>query len=240
MLFHKKNIPNKFSFDIKMLPSKSRPKYFSKNNNKHKKDIFIRKQDIYIIKLIEKRINQNKLYANINIKNPVLNPFNNTILSNYCYDKNIKMKYDKKYNKNYSYDKHNTIAITKFNKLIKNKIYSDDNSSKNNKNILQLITEINKQNNDINKFFFKNKINYNKTLYSSIFKLPLIGNNKNRIFINKRNIINDDSLNDKNNYNPIIMKSTDNNENIKNNNGNKIYYESVFDVRSISPIKSVK
>ena len=48
---------NKLSFDIKILNSNSKKKFTRSNIiSNPKKDIFIRKQDIYLINLLEKRI----------------------------------------------------------------------------------------------------------------------------------------------------------------------------------------
>ena len=53
----------KFDFDIRTLNNNTKKKYLKNNSNlKEANDIFIRKQDLYLIRLFEKRIKLIKKY----------------------------------------------------------------------------------------------------------------------------------------------------------------------------------
>ena len=202
-MFQKKKSRKQFSFDIK-IPNTNSQKKFRRNNSNSKepKDIFIRKQDIYLIKLLEKRIKLTKMYKskklsqNIKVINPwnyKINPDENKTShivkknENQSFNyKNIKIKFNKKQSEensyiNYGKDKNNTINL--FDDLITSKIFNSDNS-KNNKNILKIINRPNKS--------YKNDLLDIKYLNNkSIIKLPKINQNKgNKNIRNFRNITN--------------------------------------------------
>lgn len=202
-MFQKKKSRKQFSFDIK-IPNTNSQKKFRRNNSNSKepKDIFIRKQDIYLIKLLEKRIKLTKMYKskklsqNIKVINPwnyKINPDENKTShfmkknENQSFNyKNIKIKFNKKQSEensyiNYGKDKNNTINL--FDDLITSKIFNSDNS-KNNKNILKIINRPNKSyKNDLLDIKYPNN--------KSIIKLPKINQNKgNKNIRNFRNITN--------------------------------------------------
>ena len=226
--------PKNFIFDVKILNSSSRGKYIINNKNARiVKDIFIRKQDIYLIKLLEKRIQLTKILKankpNINqIK--MINPFlyqhhHNKSKSSLNFDKkNNNLKNSNKNFGNNSFinqqtDMNNT--LNKFDDLITPKIYNKDNS-KNNKKLLKLNPGEKKYNSNLSntKNNFDNKYNitlgnalFNKTnkLYNQKINLPKINKNKdmlNKKMRNKRNIINNkvSYLN----YKTIILKRKNN------------------------------
>lgn len=276
---------NKISFDIKILNSNSRKKYLRNYSNlKEKKDIFIRKQDIYLIKLLERRIKLTKMLKNKKLDNNVIKlispwkfqyhqdenkisktsenfinknkKINQSNNNNY---KNIKIKYIKKQNENNSYvnyekDKSNT--LNHFDNLITSKIFNSDNS-KNNKNMLKIITQSNEFRYHYNfntKNFFKTKYNNNSKI-----KLPQIDKN-NKTVRNNRNILKTE--NSFYNYKTIILKEKNNigknnislsekgifRDKIINNNNElnltkkiqKNKYNSIYKDHSISPLKHKK
>ena len=167
----KQKSKNKFSFDIKILNSNSNKKYIRNSSSlKDTKDIFIRKQDIYLIKLLEKRIKLTKMLKNQNKKvnhnmikiinpqrfqnlfdeNKTTNNFGNKKIqkdiNNY---KNIKIKYNNEYNSYFNYEKDKSNTLNYLDNLITSKIYNKDNS-KNNKNMLKLINKNNNPNYNYN------------------------------------------------------------------------------------------
>ena len=153
---------DKLSFEIKILESFSKKKIKSNNINKNsKKDLFIRKQDIYLINLLEKRIRLTKLLKSvkpdfdpIKLSNPLLYKINqnNNNKSTQSYLENNKNPFfnyrsislinNKKKRENILYlnsEKEKNITMKNFDYLITSKIYNKDDS-KNNKNILKIIT----------------------------------------------------------------------------------------------------
>ena len=271
----KQKSKKQFSFDIKISNSNNKRQCLRNYSNlKETKDIFIRKQDIYLIKLLEKRIKLTKMLKNkkmeknvIKIINPIkllYHPDENKTTNNFGNNnkkikqsinnyKNIKIKYNKNQYENISYinyekDKINTLNF--FDNLITSKIYNKDNS-KNNKNMLKLIT-----NNNFNYNYNFNTKNYFRTKYNnnSKIKLPKI-NPKNKTIRKNRKILNsEDSLS---NYKTIVIKDKNNlgnNKNIslsekgifhENNSGinstkklQKNKYNFFYLDRSISPVKS--
>ena len=269
-------LPTKnFIFNVKIMNSNSKRSYITNNNNSKKaKDIFIHKKDIYLIKLLEKRIQLTKiLKANKpNIKQiKMINPFIYQYQHNKCksylnFDKNNnKLKYSNKNSENNSYINHKTDmnnTLIKFDDLITSKIYNKDNS-KNNQNLLKLISEDKKNNiNLINtKIYFENKnintlgnslLNETKNFYNKKLELPKIKKNIiNKITRNKRNIINNEYsyrnfktiiLKRKNNFNYDNEVTSSDRRNSKDNNNinNKINYKIIFDKNSISPINNLK
>ena len=228
---------NKLSFDIKILNSNSKKKFTRSNIiSNPKKDIFIRKQDIYLINLLEKRIKLTKL---LKMKKPepdlnqikMSNPFlfkiyqNNsdkatqTNLENYKNRFNPFLNYKsigsfhnkKKYeNKSYVNDeKDKNITLNNFDNLITSKIYNKDDS-RNNKNILKIITG--------EKNFYDTKYNdtltnslHNKTkkldVHLSIEKINLPKINKNKITKIMRNSRNiNNNKNSLRNFKTIVIK----------------------------------
>ena len=240
-MFQKQKSKRQFSFDIKILNRDSNKKYIRNSSNlKETKDIFIRKQDIYLIKLLEKRIKLTKMLKNknknknknvnhnmIKIINPMhfqyhfdenksSNIFMNKIIkkdiNNY---KNIKIKLNNEYNSYFNYEKDKNNTLNYFDNLITSKIYNKDNS-KNNKNMLKLINSNNNLNYNYNfskaNNFFKTKYNSN----NSKIKLPKIRDtNNNKTIRNNRNILNNEDL--VFNYKTIIIKDK---HDIGNNNIN--------------------
>ena len=123
----KQKSKRQFSFDIKILNSNNDKKYIRNSSNlKETKDIFIRKQDIYLIKLLEKRIKLTKMLKNknknvnhnmIKIINPIHFQYNlddNKTTNNFVNKKikkdisnyqNIKIKYNNEYNSYFNYIK---------------------------------------------------------------------------------------------------------------------------------------
>ena len=275
---------DKQSFELKILESYSKKKL--KKNNKNinsKKDLFIRKQDIYLINLLEKRIRLTKLlktvkpnFDQIKLSNPLLYKIKHKEKATQCYLENNKNPFlnyrsislinNKKKRENIAYlnsEKEKNITMKNFDCLITSKIYNKDHS-KNNKNILKIITgEKNFYDTKYNNIKLTNSL-LNKAkkidldFFNDKIKLPKI--HKNKININYRNTNNNkDELRK---FKTIIIKrknkyqtegnislternlKKDNKEN--DNNDNCIYIEhnnnikSVFHVNSISPIRSNK
>ena len=202
---------DKLSFEIKILESFSKKKIKSNNINKNsKKDLFIRKQDIYLINLLEKRIKLTKLlkttkpeFNKIKLNNPFLYKINRNIKkeSNLENNKNLFFNYrsislinNKKKRENISYlnsEKEKNITMKNFDYLITSKIYNKDDS-KNNKNILKINTgEKNFYDTKYKNIKLANSL-LNKTknidldFFNDKLKLPKI--HKNKININYRNI----------------------------------------------------
>ena len=224
----KQKSKNKFSFDIKILNSNSNKKYIRNSSSlKDTKDIFIRKQDIYLIKLLEKRIKLTKMLKNQNKKvnhnmikiinpqrfqnlfdeNKTTNSFGNkTIKKDINNYKNIKIKYNNEYNSYFNYEKDKSNTLNYLDNLITSKIYNKDNS-KNNKNMLKLI---NKNNNPNYNYNFTNSKKFFKTKYNNNTKitLPKIKENNNKTIRNDRNILNNEDL--IYNYKTIILKEKNN------------------------------
>lgn len=150
---------NSISFIIKILDN---------SNYKKTKDIFIRKQDIYLIKLLAKRAKANKrneflkinekikIYKELKLKKtPIINKSNKNNKLEYKNIRIIKKKVGNSINEN-KYILENAIEESKYNKntfdfenLITSKIYNSD-LSRNNQTILKVKTEDNNINNDIN------------------------------------------------------------------------------------------
>ena len=224
--------PNNFVFDVKILNSNSKGKYILNNKNSRKvKDIFIRQQDIYLIKLLEKRIQLTKILKakkpNINqIK--MINPFlcqhqHNKSKSYLNLDKKCNnLKNSNKNSENNSYINHQTDmnnTLIKFDDLITPKIYNKDNS-KNNKNFLKLIPGEKKYNSNLvnTRNNFENKYNSTlgnaffierKKIYNQKINLPKINKNiSNKKMRNKRNLINNEES--YRNFKTIILKRKNN------------------------------
>ena len=239
----KQKSKNKFSFDIKILNSNSNKKYIRNSSSlKDTKDIFIRKQDIYLIKLLEKRIKLTKMLKNQNKKvnhnmikiinpqrfqnlfdeNKTTNNFGNKKIqkdiNNY---KNIKIKYNNEYNSYFNYEKDKSNTLNYLDNLITSKIYNKDNS-KNNKNMLKLI---NKNNNPNYNYNFTNSKKFFKTKYNNNTKitLPKIKENNNKTIRNDRNILNNEDL--IYNYKTIILKEKNQ---IENNNNISLSEKRLF------------
>lgn len=278
---------DKLSFEIKILESFSKKKIKSNNINKNsKKDLFIRKQDIYLINLLEKRIRLTKLLKSvkpdfdpIKLSNPLLYKINqnNNNKSTQSYLENNKNPFfnyrsislinNKKKRENILYlnsEKEKNITMKNFDYLITSKIYNKDDS-KNNKNILKIITgeknfyDTKYKNIKLTNSLLNKTKNIDLDFFNDKLKLPKI--HKNKININYRNINkNKDELKKfktiiikrKNKYQTEKNKSfteryleKDNKEN-DNNKDNYIYNEhnnnikSVFHAGSISPIRSIK
>ena len=228
---------NKISFDIKILNSNSKKKYTIRTNGtKQIKNIFIRKQDIYLIKLLEKRIKLTQLlklksktgnkdlfkminpfiyqYKNI-IGNKTTQNFNNNKNSNFNY-KNIKLKLNKKPYENKSYNSYEkdtnnkNSTLSKFDNIT-SKIYNKDNS-KNNKNMINLITGTNNFGQYLNINHFS-KTKFNSTLATSSF-------NKTKKFYPHFNTINLPKISFNNTNEQKLEKNEDINNNDINNNDN--------------------
>ena len=255
----KQKSKNKFSFDIKILNSNSNKKYIRNSSNlKDTKDIFIRKQDIYLIKLLEKRIKLNKMLKNQNKKvnhnmikiinpqrfqnlfdeNKTTNNFGNkTIKKDINNYKNIKIKYNNEYNSYFNYEKDKSNTLNYLDNLITSKIYNKDNS-KNNKNMLKLI---NKNNNPNYNYNFTNSNKFFKTKYNNINNtkiiLPKIKENNNKTIRNDRNILNNEDL--IYNYKTIILKEKNNR--IGNSNNISLSEKRLFqDNSGVNLDKSIK
>ena len=235
----KQKSKRQFSFDIKILNSNNDKKYVRNSSNlKETKDIFIRKHDIYLIKLLEKRIKLTKMLKNknknvnrnmIKIINPMHFQYNlddNKTTNNFVNKKikkdisnyqNIKIKYNNEYNSYFNYEKDKSNTLNYLDNLITSKIYNKDNS-KNNKNILKLINKNNNLNYNYN-YNFTNAKNFFKTKYynnNSKIKLPKIKDfNNNKTIRNNRNILKSEDV--IYNYKTIIIKEKNN---IGNNNSN--------------------
>ena len=253
----KQKSKNKFSFDIKILNSNSNKKYIRNSSSlKDTKDIFIRKQDIYLIKLLEKRIKLTKMLKNQNKKvnhnmikiinpqrfqnlfdeNKTTNNFGNkTIKKDINNYKNIKIKYNNEYNSYFNYEKDKSNTLNYLDNLITSKIYNKDNS-KNNKNMLKLI---NKNNNPNYNYNFTNSKKFFKTKYNNNTKitLPKIKENNNKTIRNDRNILNSEDL--IYNYKTIILKEKNNH--IRNSNNISLSEKRIFqDNSDVNLDKSIK
>ena len=275
---------DKQSFELKILETYSKKNLKKNNKNVNsKKDLFIRKQDIYLINLLEKRIRLTKIlktvkpnFDQIKLSNPLLYKINHNEKATQCYLENNKNPFlnyrsislinNKKKRENIAYlnsEKEKNITMKNFDCLITSKIYNKDNS-KNNKNILKIITgEKNFYDTKYNNIKLTNSL-LNKAkkidldFFNDKIKLPKI--HKNKININYRNTNNNKdelrkfktiTIKRKNKYqtegNISLTERNlkkDNKEN--DNNDNCIYIEhnnnikSVFHVNSISPIRSNK
>ena len=275
---------DKQSFELKILETYSKKNLKKNNKNVNsKKDLFIRKQDIYLINLLEKRIRLTKLlktvkpnFDQIKLSNPLLYKINHNEKATQFYLENNKNPFlnyrsislinNKKKRENIAYlnsEKEKNITMKNFDCLITSKIYNKDNS-KNNKNILKIITgEKNFYDTKYNNIKLTNSL-LNKAkkidldFFNDKIKLPKI--HKNKININYRNTNNNKdelrkfktiTIKRKNKYqtegNISLTERNlkkDNKEN--DNNDNCIYIEhnnnikSVFHVNSISPIRSNK
>ena len=242
----KQKSKRQFSFDIKILNSNNDKKYVRNSSNlKETKDIFIRKQDIYLIKLLEKRIKLTKMLKNknknvnqkmIKIINPMHFQYNlddNKTTNNFVNKKikkdisnyqNIKIKYNNEYNSYFNYEKDKSNTLNYLDNLITSKIYNKDNS-KNNKNILKLINKNNNLNYNYN-YNFTNAKNFFKTKYynnNSKIKLPKIKDfNNNKTIRNNRNILKSEDV--IYNYKTIIIKEKNNIGNNNNNSNSNISF----------------
>ena len=253
----KQKSKRQFSFDIKILNSNNDKKYIRNSSNlKETKDIFIRKQDIYLIKLLEKRIKLTKMLKNknknvnknmIKIINPMHFQYNlddNKTTNNFVNKKikkdisnyqNIKIKYNNEYNSYFNYEKDKSNTLNYLDNLITSKIYNKDNS-KNNKNMLKLI---NKNNNPNYNYNFTNSKNFFKTKYNNNTKitLPKIKENNNKTIRNDRNILNNEDL--IYNYKTIILKEKNNR--IGNSNNISLSEKRIFqDNSGVNLDKSIK
>ena len=243
----KQKSKRQFSFDIKILNSNNDKKYIRNSSNlKETKDIFIRKQDIYLIKLLEKRIKLTKMLKNknknvnhnmIKIINPMHFQYNlddNKTTNNFVNKKikkdinnyqNIKIKYNNEYNSYFNYEKDKSNALNYLDNLITSKIYNKDNS-KNNKNILKLVNKNNNLNYNYN-YNFTNAKNFFKTKYhnnNSKIKLPKIKDiNNSKTIRNNRNILKSEDV--IYNYKTIIIKEKNNIGNKNNSNSNISFTE---------------
>lgn len=227
---------NKQSFDINILNNKPKKKLKRFNINLNsKKDIFIRKQDIYLINLLEKRIKLTKLlkttkpeFNKIKLNNPFLYKINRNIKkeSNDENNRNLFLNYrsislinnkDKYENKSYaSYEKDKNNTMKNFDNLITSKIYNKDDS-KNNKKILKFITgEKNFYDTKYNNNYYNTLINsfLNKTKNSDMhsnnnkIKLPKIHMNNIRNSRNKDGTNN--NQNELRNFKTITIKRKNN------------------------------
>ena len=240
---------DKLSFEIKILESFSKKKIKSNNINKNsKKDLFIRKQDIYLINLLEKRIRLTKLLKSvkpdfdpIKLSNPLLYKINqnNNNKSTQSYlenNKNLFFNYrsislinNKKKRENILYlnsEKEKNITMKNFDYLITSKIYNKDDS-KNNKNILKINTgEKNFYDTKYKKIKLTNSL-LNKTknidldFFNDKLKLPKI--HKNKININYRNI--DKNKDELKKFKTIIIKRKNKYQTEKNKSFTERYLE---------------
>ena len=164
----KKQSKNSFSFNIRIFDSYN-------NNKKKMKDIFIRKQDIYLIKLLEKRAKNNKAtklnkslkkmasYTNNEKNDIVKNNQREKKLKDYKNIRIIKKKLENSPNNNYILNNiidESTKDKNQFEDLITSKIYNSD-SSRNNKTMLNAHNE---------NFLFDNNITL-KTIYGKNYFL---------------------------------------------------------------------
>ena len=226
----KQQSKTKFDFDIKTLNSNNKKKYTKNSSNlKEIRDIFIRKQDLYLIKLLEKRLKSIKMYKSIKTNKNKLKLLNPSHFGNYLYEnkisqnkenkqinsennlKSIKIKLNKIQNETglyINYEKDKNTEINQHDNLITSKIFNKD-ISKNNKKLLKIITKDNEYKYNYNyDNFFKTKNNN----INSIIRLPKIKINKSNK--NSRNygnlFFNDDLFN---NYKTIMLKTKNNNKN---------------------------
>ena len=244
-MFQKKKSRKQFSFDIK-IPNTNSQKKFRRNNSNSKepKDIFIRKQDIYLIKLLEKRIKLTKMYKskklsqNIKVINPwnyKINPDENKTShivkknENQSFNyKNIKIKFNKKQSEensyiNYGKDKNNTINLFA-NNSYKNDLL--DIKYLNNKSIIKL-PKINQNKGNKNIRNFRNITNSNNSFYESqTISMRGKKNHENYITLYERDILKD---------NKKKFSIIDFAKRIQNNN-----YKIFSKDKRISPIKDTK
>ena len=224
-MFPKQNQKKHFSFDIKVFNNQSTKNIKSNSINlRDIRDIFMRKQDVYLIKLLEKRI---KLMKMLNSKNPNnnnkiklmnslpfklrkdLNKTEKNLINKKINFKNIRIK-NIKTNKTQSesiphinFEKNENNKLDYFQDLITSKIYNRD-ITKNNKNMLKIIP---KSKPSIYNYSYTKKnyftIGHNKN-NNSLVHLPKINKKKiNQTFRKNRNIIN--IKNSLTNYKTIII-----------------------------------
>ena len=226
-MFPKPNRKKHFSFDIKVFNNQSKKNIKSKSINlRDIRDIFMRKQDVYLIKLLEKRIKLMKMLnsksTNNNNKIKLMNslPFklhkdlNKTeknLINKKINFKNIRIK-NIKTNKTQSesiphinFEKNENNKLDYFQDLITSKIYNRD-ITKNNKNMLKIIP---KSKPSIYNYSYTKKnyftIGHNKN-NNSLVHLPKINKKKiNQTFRKNRNIIN--IKNSLPNYKTIIINA---------------------------------
>jgi hypothetical protein len=226
-MFPKQNQKKHFSFDIKVFNNQSKKNIKSNSINlRDIRDIFMHKQDVYLIKLLEKRI---KLMKMLNSKNPNnnnkiklmnslpfklrkdLNKTEKNLINKKINFKNIRIK-NIKTNKTQSesiphinFEKNENNKLDYFQDLITSKIYNRD-ITKNNKNMLKIIP---KSKPSIYNYSYTKKnyftIGHNKN-NNSLVHLPKINKKKiNQTFRKNRNIIN--IKNSLPNYKTIIISA---------------------------------
>ena len=226
-MFPKPNRKKHFSFDIKVFNNQSTKNIKSNSINlRDIRDIFMRKQDVYLIKLLEKRI---KLMKMLNSKSPNnnnkiklmnslpfklrkdLNKTEKNLINKKINFKNIRIK-NIKTNKTQSesiphinFEKNENNKLDYFQDLITSKIYNRD-ITKNNKNMLKIIP---KSKPSIYNYSYTKKnyftIGHNKN-NNSLVHLPKINKKKiNQTFRKNRNIIN--IKNSLPNYKTIIISA---------------------------------
>ena len=226
-MFPKPNRKKHFSFDIKVFNNQSKKNIKSNSINlRDIRDIFMRKQDVYLIKLLEKRI---KLMKMLNSKSPNnnnkiklmnslpfklrkdLNKTEKNLINKKINFKNIRIK-NIKTNKTQSesiphinFEKNENNKLDYFQDLITSKIYNRD-ITKNNKNMLKIIP---KSKPSIYNYSYTKKnyftIGHNKN-NNSLVHLPKINKKKiNQTFRKNRNIIN--IKNSLPNYKTIIISA---------------------------------
>ena len=226
-MFPKPNRKKHFSFDIKVFNNQSTKNIKSNSINlRDIRDIFMRKQDVYLIKLLEKRI---KLMKMLNSKSPNnnnkiklmnslpfklrkdLNKTEKNLINKKINFKNIRIK-NIKTNKTQSesiphinFEKNENNKLDYFQDLITSKIYNKD-ITKNNKNMLKIIP---KSKPSIYNYSYTKKnyftIGHNKN-NNSLVHLPKINKKKiNQTFRKNRNIIN--IKNSLPNYKTIIINA---------------------------------
>ena len=226
-MFPKPNRKKHFSFDIKVFNNQSTKNIKSNSINlRDIRDIFMRKQDVYLIKLLEKRI---KLMKMLNSKSPNnnnkiklmnslpfklrkdLNKTEKNLINKKINFKNIRIK-NIKTNKTQSesiphinFEKNENNKLDYFQDLITSKIYNKD-ITKNNKNMLKIIP---KSKPSIYNYSYTKKnyftIGHNKN-NNSLVHLPKINKKKiNQTFRKNRNIIN--IKNSLPNYKTIIISA---------------------------------
>ena len=226
-MFPKQNQKKHFSFNIKVFNNQSKKNIKSNSINlRDIRDIFMRKQDVYLIKLLEKRI---KLMKMLNSKSPNnnnkiklmnslpfklrkdLNKTEKNLINKKINFKNIRIK-NIKTNKTQSesiphinFEKNENNKLDYFQDLITSKIYNKD-ITKNNKNMLKIIP---KSKPSIYNYSYTKKnyftIGHNKNNNSLVY-LPKINKKKiNQTFRKNRNIIN--IKNSLPNYKTIIISA---------------------------------
>ena len=226
-MFPKQKRKKHFSFNIKVFNNQSTKNIKSNSINlRDIRDIFMRKQDVYLIKLLEKRI---KLMKMLNSKSPNnnnkiklmnslpfklrkdLNKTEKNLINKKINFKNIRIK-NIKNNKTQSesiphinFEKNENNKLDYFQDLITSKIYNKD-ITKNNKNMLKIIP---KSKPSIYNYSYTKKnyftIGHNKN-NNSLVHLPKINKKKiNQTFRKNRNIIN--IKNSLPNYKTIIINA---------------------------------